>query len=119
MDEATKQFRLQQWALAIRDQKQSGLSVNVWCEQHGISRDAFFYRQRAVKQALADSDAGKALLVSGPVFAEVKLPDSRLRSTPAECSAHACIHTAGVDILLGADAPAQLIANILKAVRSC
>ena len=89
MDEATKQFRLQQWALAIRDQKQSGLSVNVWCEQHGISRDAFFYRQRAVKQALADSDAGKALLVSGPVFAEVKLPDSRLRSTPAECSAHA------------------------------
>ena len=120
MDKATKQFRLQQWALAIREQKQSGLSVNAWCEQQGISRDAFFYRQRALRRALADTDAGKALLASQPVFAEVKLSNSRRQSQPAACTtAHACIHTADVDILLGADAPMQLIANILKAVRSC
>ena len=49
-----RQYRLQQWAEAIREQKASGLTINQWCEAHSIGRHQFFYRQRAVRRAMAE-----------------------------------------------------------------
>lgn len=38
---ATSQIRLKNWAAIIQDRKQSGLSVNDYCSQHQLSRDAY------------------------------------------------------------------------------
>lgn len=40
---ATSQIRLKNWAAIIQDRKQSGLSVNDYCSQHQLSRDAYYY----------------------------------------------------------------------------
>lgn len=50
-----KQYRLQNWIEAIRDQKASGLSIRQWCEQHHVTKYQFYYRQRAVRAAMADA----------------------------------------------------------------
>jgi len=44
--------KLNSWYMDIQSQKQSGLTVNEWCEGAGITRYAFYYRYKKVMQAL-------------------------------------------------------------------
>ena len=48
---ATRQIRLNEWAVIIKDCKASGQKVDIYCEQHGLSRDAYYYWLRKVKEA--------------------------------------------------------------------
>ena len=41
--EATRQFRIQQWAKIIQDKNQSGLTVKEYCEKNNLTRDTYFY----------------------------------------------------------------------------
>ena len=61
---ATSQIHLKNWATIIQDRKESGLSVNDYCSQHQLSRDAYYYWLRKIKENL--------LVESG--FVEVALP---------------------------------------------
>ena len=68
---ATRQIRLNEWAAVIKDCKASGLKVDTYCEQHGISRDAYYYWLRKVKEA--------ALLQAG--FVELPAPIEENKSS--------------------------------------
>ena len=46
---ATTQIRITEWAAIIKDCKSSGLKVDEYCQQHDISRDAYYYWLRKVK----------------------------------------------------------------------
>lgn len=35
----------------LQSQKQSGLTVKQWCEEHGIRENAYYYRLRKVREA--------------------------------------------------------------------
>ena len=48
---ATRQIRIQQWAAIIKDRTSSGLKVDDYCQLHDISRDAYYYWLRKVKEA--------------------------------------------------------------------
>ncbi len=48
--EATKQIRLKQWEKIIQDRCNSGLKVDDYCEQHGISRHTYYYWLRMVRE---------------------------------------------------------------------
>ena len=48
---ATSRMRTGQWADIIKDCKESGLKVDDYCAQHGLSRNAYFYWLRKVKEA--------------------------------------------------------------------
>ena len=48
---ATSRMRTAQWADIIKDCKESGLKVDDYCAQHGLSRNAYFYWLRKVKEA--------------------------------------------------------------------
>ena len=48
---ATRQIRLNEWAVIIKDCKASGQKVDIYCEQYGLSRDAYYYWLRKVKEA--------------------------------------------------------------------
>ena len=73
---ATSQIRLKNWAAIIQDRKQSGLSVNDYCSQHQLSRDAYYYWLRKIKENL--------LVESGfvEVAPPVPFPDN---CTPFHC----------------------------------
>jgi transposase-like protein len=48
---ATNQIRLSEWTRIIKDRCQSGLKVDEYCEQHQLSRHAYYYWLRKVKEA--------------------------------------------------------------------
>ena len=50
MNKETKELRLAQWAGIIKEQKQSGLTVNVWCSQNGITKDSYYYWQQKLRK---------------------------------------------------------------------
>ena len=47
---ATKEIRLNEWAGIIKSCRVSGLKVDDYCRQHDISRDAYYYWLRKVKE---------------------------------------------------------------------
>ena len=47
---ATKEIRLNEWAGIIKSCRASGLKVDDYCRQHDISRDAYYYWLRKVKE---------------------------------------------------------------------
>ena len=55
MNKETKELRLAQWAGLIKEQKQSGLTVKAWCNQNGITKDAYYYWQHKVRKEVYDA----------------------------------------------------------------
>ena len=54
--------RLNEWAQQIRDcqNRPAGIKVDDWCHEHGITKAAYYWRRRKVREALlgiADYDA--------------------------------------------------------------
>ena len=62
---ATTQIRIQQWTEIIQDRNTSGLTVDDYCESHGLSRNQYYYWLRRVKARI---------LESAPQIVELKMP---------------------------------------------
>lgn len=102
---ATTQLKLQNWALLIKDQKDSGLKVNEYCLQHNISRDAYYYWYRKVREA--------ALHESG--FVEITPP----ASVPAVASENSVpgeflIQCRNIKVVLPVCVPKETLANLVE-----
>lgn len=105
---ATKQIRLNEWAGIIKDCKASGLKVDEYCQRNSISRDAYYYWLRKVKEA--------ALIQAG--FVELPSPGSRYRSGTRDFESQIVIRIREADILVNAATPPELIAKVLGMVRN-
>ena len=123
MDKVTRQFRLQQWAEALRDHKESGLTVMEWCRLHNVSKYQFYYRQREVRKHAAQFLALQPVQADKPAFVEVS---HALRSQPATpdtdpvlSRVSACSRTGNADIFVSDETSEELLIKILRAVRSC
>lgn len=48
-----KNLRIQQWAKMIHEcnARPSGMTVNQWCAEHGITKCDYYYRMKAVRKA--------------------------------------------------------------------
>ena len=80
-----EQIRLQQWADQIRDcqNRPSDMKVDVWCQEHGITKANYYYRLRRVREA--------CLELCDPVPSFVELT-TQPESTPAKASpAHSSV----------------------------
>ena len=64
--EATNQIRLANWANIVKARSESGLTINEYCEQNGISRGSYFYWLRKLRHA--------ALEAEGTRFVELREP---------------------------------------------
>lgn len=63
-----KNIRLQEWNRQIEEQKLSGLSVQEWCQQHGINQKTYYYHLRKVREEFLRS--GKAENTQAQIEAE-------------------------------------------------
>ena len=103
---ATTQIRITEWAAIIKDCKSSGLKVDEYCQQHDISRDAYYYWLRKVKAA--------ALQQAG--FVEQPVPE--VKSVPAAVfAAQMVIKVGGAELGINNDTPTELITRILEVIR--
>lgn len=107
---ATRQIRLTEWAAVIKDCKASGLKVDTYCEQHGLSRDAYYYWLRKVKEA--------ALLQAG--FVELPAPMTEHESSkPIEHNASTfetqmVIKLKGTELCINEHTSSELISRVVE-----
>ncbi len=103
---ATTQIRITEWASIIKDCRASGLKVDEYCQQHNLSRDAYYYWLRKVKAA--------ALQQAG----FVELAALEKKSVPvADFDIQLIIKTAGMELGINNDTPTELITRILGVIR--
>lgn len=49
-----QELRLQEWSAQIEAQQSSGLTVQKWCEENGLSTKTYYYRLRKVREQCLD-----------------------------------------------------------------
>ena len=99
----TRGIRTNQWAAVIKDCKESGLKVDDYCTQHGLSRNAYYYWLRKVKEA--------ALTQSG--FVEIQQQEVSSACPP--------LLTASInEIVLGIseNTPMDFLANVINVLKN-
>ena len=101
---ATKQIRMQQWAATIKDCKASGMKVDDYCQQHGISHDAYYYWLRKLKEA--------ALTQNG--FVEITPLKASEAAIPIALTAK--INDVTLEIKEGISA--ELLTNVIRVIRN-
>jgi len=103
---ATTQIRINEWAAIIKDCKASGMKVDEYCQQHAISRDAYYYWLRKVKEA--------ALQQAG--FVELPVPENK--PTPAtDFAVQMVVKVAGTELGINNETPTELLVRILEVIR--
>lgn len=106
---ATRQIRLNEWAAIIKDCKASGQKVDIYCEQHGLSRDAYYYWQRKVKEAALKQPG----FVELPALTEERSVNTVNKDTSA-FETQMLIRTNGIEICVNENSPSELISRVMK-----
>ena len=120
------QAKLAKWAVLIKDQSDSGLTVRQWCAEKGYTLHAYNYWKHLLKEEalksislpeivqLQQSDQGKPELPVTNFSPEPDIPDSR-KSCPVSSSLS--VSFGDIQINIGPSASDDVIASIIKAVR--
>lgn len=107
---ATRQIRLNEWAAIIKDCKSSGLKVDTYCEQHGLSRDAYYYWLRKVKEA--------ALLQAGFVELPAPLPNQEpiksIENNASTFETQMVIKMNGTELCVNEHTSSELISRVVE-----
>lgn len=123
-----KQVKLQYWLDVIRQCRASGLTNQIWCEQHDISLKSYYYWLSKIRKLALEelprkkngihmcTDQQSSFFVgSSSEFAELSLPGRESpRLNPA-----AVLHAGSITVELYESTSAQMLETILKAVQSC
>lgn len=111
--EATKQIRLKQWEEIIQDRCNSGLKVDDYCEQHGISRHTYYYWLRMVRENVIKN---KPEIVEITPTTQLSVPEEfPVVPTPDSSIAKIIIQKGDISISVNSEISPQL----LSAVMSC
>lgn len=112
-------LRRQSWALMLREQSASGLSVKDWCAQNNLSTKSFYYRRRQVQSMILKS-------AREPRFTELVMPgpselNTDLRpnvSSGIAFTPQLIISTGDLTIGVSQDTPSQLLTDVLQVIRN-
>ena len=122
-----KQVKLQYWLDVIRQCRASGLTNQVWCEQHDISLKSYYYWIAKIRK-LALEELPRKRNGSRPVMEQtVLLQDAAAEFTEVSLRGRqdftaapaAVLHIGTVTVELFEDTSRELLEAIMKAVRSC
>lgn len=93
------------WRDRIQSRKLSGLKVNDWCEQNSISRDAYYYWYRKLKDIKEER---------GSVFAEVLPAPAPILSVEKVTSAEILIVWKGFSISVTDQHAIPMVADLMS-----
>ena len=107
---ATMSVRMQYWADTIRDRSESGLTVDQYCLEHGLSRHKYFYWLRKIREAALDA--------SGVSFVEITPPAKQLdNSSTSVFDTEAMISIGNISVSVNSKTSNELLPRILEVVR--
>ena len=98
-------YQMQEWMDIIRDCRNSGLTVQQYCDEKNLSRPTYYYWLNKIRKAALES------VDSSPAFVELKPPAPVSRST-----ALVSIHVGEATIDLPENISDEFLIRILKAV---
>ena len=122
-----KQVKLQYWLDVIRQCRASGLTNQVWCDQHDISLKSYYYWIAKIRKLALEELPRKSHGCRPVMELAVPAPDAASEFTEVPfCGRHnpsaapaAVLHIGSVTVELFEDTPCGLLEAVLKAVRSC
>lgn len=103
--------KLNRWYEDIKSQKQSGQTVDEWCEQRGLNRHTYYYRYKVVMRALEDR-----LAVAQPEavrFVALPTPTSEKRTDTSVIR----IHLGELEVEIPAGANPESIRAVIEALK--
>lgn len=109
-----KEYRLSQWAQTIQARRDSGQSVKDFCQRAGISRNAYFYWQKKLREAACTELAG---LETSQNFAPNGWARLAASDTPTVKSG-LIIEVGGCQITVNAGTDTKLLATVCHVLRS-
>ena len=110
---AATNIRIQQWTAVFKAKAESGLTVDEYCKQNGISRNAYYYWLRRARNA--------ALEHTQTTFVELNVPtDEVVPQAPSMAMVHSfmpqlTIEKNGFVISLNSHTPKELLILVLEA----
>lgn len=110
---ATRQIRLNEWAAIIKECKASGQKVDLYCEQHGLSRDAYYYWLRKVKEA-ALKQAG---FVELPTLTPEQPPAKTVEKETSFFQTQMIIKINEIEFCVNENSPSELVSRMLEIIR--
>ena len=110
--ELKHQARQQKWGAAIQECRSSGLSVQQWCRERGITASTYYRRER---EELSIADAAQEL-PKAPVFAELPTPKQQERKV-SECSAMLRIGNSSIELYQ--ELSPELLKTLIEALGPC
>ncbi|MDO4650658.1 MAG: IS66 family insertion sequence element accessory protein TnpB [Eubacteriales bacterium] len=115
--------RLQEWALMVQacQHRPAEMDIQTWCSEQGISKHAYYYRLRKVREAMLDViDAADN---AAPGFVELKQPcvpsPSASMSDKVVPEICASVRFGEHDLLITNAASTQFLRNLKEAMASC
>lgn len=105
----TKEVKLAQWSTLVQECMSSGLKVKDWCQQNNISKDAYYYWLRKVREAACTSLNTNFVRVP-----DEYIPSSFQSSFPTELT----ISIGSVTINVNSSTPQNLIRSTIQAIRN-
>ncbi len=115
MDKVTyvkTKYRQEQWQKLIKDCQSSGLQVDEWCEKNQVSRSAYYYWLRKIREKACEAmlpaitEQNKSI-----AFAKVELQPNRPTSSVIN------IHLSGAMLEVKDGASQQIIESVLLALK--
>jgi len=123
----TADYRMAKWMQILQDRKASGETVKAYCQMIGVSKDAYFYWQKKLREAACEQLAlipAKSVQTGliKPDFAEVKLQDAFQEVISTESGLYGSLHIKVSDVRIDVDSnyPADKLTHLLRElVRQC
>lgn len=113
--EVAAEYRQAQWAQMIQTRAQSGQSIKEFCASTGISRNAYFYWQRKLREGVCAELAGKGTECKNSL---VPSGWTQLASVGDRAEASVLIEVSGCHVTANAETDLELLTKVCRALRS-
>ena len=114
--EAATQYRLQKWTNIFMDRKQSGMTINQYCEANHISRDSYYYWYKKVRTAALQQASHPIVRIgtTAPVSEQVSVADTTSPVGHAFSTATLTLQVGDISLEVNEATPAALLRQTLR-----
>lgn len=116
---AKRNYQLQQWRTIIQERNNSGLTIDEYCSQNGLSRNSYFYWLRLVREELLDPQQSTSGFVelNLPVENNTTVPCVTPISAPEMESSQLTLSVNGIVIQVTDNTSSELLARTIEVIR--
>jgi putative transposase len=108
------EYRLSQWAQMMQARQDSGKSINDFCQEVGVSRNAYFYWQRRLRKAACKELAAAENTVDPVPNGWMQLAPKQVQKMKASLD----IEVSGCHITVNAETDPGLLKKVCSMLRS-